>query len=215
MLADDGGGGGLPPVYTVPVQAVLVSEPQGKGPNSWQGGRIHLVHPASKLGRHAWKIPADHQSSQEPNSGLSSECDEDWKNSNLPPERSFSCGRSGGDEPGSGHDFEIIGGKREDYGPSPVCDAPKDEINLHQELGVVPCRSQGGSRLCEWKVSSETDHMSCPVRMVLLFSARAGVSYGLSIQPKSWFAHGRDCVFVKTNQDQCRGSRGGRRSFRG
>ena len=162
---------------------MLVLEPGRKESNAGQGRRIPHLHPPSELGRHARQIPFDHQSSQESDFVLSSKCYEDRQDSVLPSEGSFSQGRSGGDEPGCGHASEVLSGKGEDTRSRPVCNTSKDEINLHQELGVIPRRSQGRSRVCQWKVSSKADHLSCAIGMVLQLSERAGIQDGLSVGP--------------------------------
>ncbi len=134
-------------MHTLPMQNVLVLEPGRNESNAGQGRLVPHLHLPSELGRHAWEILFDHQSSQEPDFVLSSECFEDRQDSGLPSKGSFSQWRSGGDEPGSGHASKVLSGKGEDTRSRPVCNALKDEINLHKELGVIPRRSQGRSRI--------------------------------------------------------------------
>jgi hypothetical protein len=64
-------------MHTLPMQNVLVLEPGRKESNAGKGRLVPHLHPPSELGRHAWEIPVDHQSSQEPDFVLSSECYED------------------------------------------------------------------------------------------------------------------------------------------
>ena len=52
---------------------------------------------------------------------------------------------------------EISGGQREDPGSCAVLDTTEDAIDPHQELGVFPCRSDGGSSFCEWEVPGEAE----------------------------------------------------------